>query len=233
MDTKIFDERVGVRLRNLRRARKFSQRQVAVHLGLKRPAVTLMEQGRRKCFLSEVVSLTGLFGISLAELLRPVLEVRDSDRSGSRDCLRQCLAWILRQQGCDIDVDDVPNVVGDLDPASPTYDIEERESYHRLNSWLAQTAKLQLARAPIHVEPTSTASDFLASFKPLVGAECGWVLVGRALSGTAHAVVCDRKGIAYAPYGIDVEAPLRFENEAGEERCYYCAYFLSVAWNRK
>lgn len=60
---------VGDRLRRLREYLGFTQQQVADHLGLPRPSVTLIESGDRRLVADELVRLCRLYRVSLEAVL--------------------------------------------------------------------------------------------------------------------------------------------------------------------
>jgi Zn-dependent peptidase ImmA (M78 family)/DNA-binding XRE family transcriptional regulator len=61
---------IGERLAEARRARKLTQQDAADALGVARTTVTAMEKGERRPRASELVTLAGLYGRSIAELTR-------------------------------------------------------------------------------------------------------------------------------------------------------------------
>lgn len=62
---------LAVRLREARRARGLSQEDVARELGVSRPTLIAVEQGRRQPKASELMTLARLFGRQVSELVRP------------------------------------------------------------------------------------------------------------------------------------------------------------------
>lgn len=63
------------RLREARRARGLSQQDVAAELGVSRPTLIAVEQGRRTPRPDEIVTLAGLYGRTVHELVRPTAPV--------------------------------------------------------------------------------------------------------------------------------------------------------------
>ncbi len=61
----------ALRLREARRARGVSQDQAAREIGVSRPTLIAIEQGRRPAKPAEIVSLARLYGRGVAELVRP------------------------------------------------------------------------------------------------------------------------------------------------------------------
>ncbi|HEX8276775.1 MAG TPA: XRE family transcriptional regulator [Longimicrobiaceae bacterium] len=61
---------LGARLQHARRARGVTQAQAAEHLGVARTTITAIEKGQRRIKASELMSLAGLYGRSVNELLR-------------------------------------------------------------------------------------------------------------------------------------------------------------------
>lgn len=73
----VSDELIGLaaRLREARRARGVSQESAAQEIGVSRPTLIALEQGRRPAKPDEVVRLARLYGRSVAELVRPTTAV--------------------------------------------------------------------------------------------------------------------------------------------------------------
>lgn len=57
------------RIRIAREARRISQDDVATHLGIPRPSLTLMEMGKRRVQALELASLSRLYGVSVSSFL--------------------------------------------------------------------------------------------------------------------------------------------------------------------
>lgn len=83
---------LGTRLREARRARGLTQDDVARELGVSRPTLVAVEQGKRPARPAELVSLARLYARDVAELVRPtpavsglVAQFRLGDGASSRD----------------------------------------------------------------------------------------------------------------------------------------------------
>lgn len=64
-----YDARFGTRLRALREAAGFSQKELSERLGKPQASVSRLEAGRRSALLPELFALAGVFRLTLAELL--------------------------------------------------------------------------------------------------------------------------------------------------------------------
>lgn len=71
---------MGVRLREAREYLNFSQEEVAIVLGVSRPAVTNMESGSRKVEALELDKLSRLYGRNVTYLLSGEEEVSADDK---------------------------------------------------------------------------------------------------------------------------------------------------------
>ncbi|MBU1356095.1 MAG: DUF4065 domain-containing protein [Candidatus Edwardsbacteria bacterium] len=107
---------LGKRVQQLRKANNINQETLAKALGIARPAVTLMEKGKRKATASELVCLAKFFNLNVEELLdegktpkiliqserRPekqVEEIRISVPQKNLNKLKQALLYILNKVG--------------------------------------------------------------------------------------------------------------------------------------
>jgi transcriptional regulator with XRE-family HTH domain len=63
---------LGRRMRQLRHKQGYSQEAFADHCGLHRPAVSLIERGKRVPSLTTLLTISGGFGIPVSALLRGV-----------------------------------------------------------------------------------------------------------------------------------------------------------------
>lgn len=70
-----FDARLGARMKSLRVSKGLTQQNVADNLGINRPAVGLMESGKRKLYVQELAKLAKLFSTTSDVILNP--QVRD------------------------------------------------------------------------------------------------------------------------------------------------------------
>lgn len=78
---------LGERLREARRARSLSQEEVAAELGVSRPTLIAVEQGRRTPRPEEIVTLARLYGRTVHELVRatpPTVGLAAQFRAGAR-----------------------------------------------------------------------------------------------------------------------------------------------------
>lgn len=64
-------EVIGQRLSDARRARRLTQQEAAVALGVARTTITAIEQGVRRPRASELVTLAGLYGRQVGDLVQP------------------------------------------------------------------------------------------------------------------------------------------------------------------
>ena len=111
------DTLLGKRIQQLRKTSGINQETLAKALGIARPAVTLLEKGKRKATPSELVSLANFFHLNLEELLdesktpqisiqkersvekRQEEEMRISVPQKNLDMLKQALLYILNKVG--------------------------------------------------------------------------------------------------------------------------------------
>lgn len=110
------DVLLGRRIQQLRKAANINQETLAKALGIARPAVTLLEKGKRKATASELVCLAKFFNLNVEELLdegktpkiliqserRPekaVEEIRISVPQKNLNKLKQTLLYILNKVG--------------------------------------------------------------------------------------------------------------------------------------
>ncbi|MBI5804577.1 DUF4065 domain-containing protein [candidate division TA06 bacterium] len=111
------DVLLGKRIQLLRKANGVNQETLAKALGIARPAVTLLEKGKRKATPSELVSLANFFQLNMEELFdeskthqisiqkerRPEKskeeEIRTSVPQKNHDKLKQALLYILNKVG--------------------------------------------------------------------------------------------------------------------------------------
>lgn len=111
------DTLLGRRLQQLRKANDINQETLAKALGIARPAVTLLEKGKRKATASELVGLANFFHLNVEELLdesrtpqisiqkersaekRKEEEIRISVPQKNLDMFEQSLLYILNKVG--------------------------------------------------------------------------------------------------------------------------------------
>lgn len=110
------DALLGKRVQQLRKANSINQETLAKALGIARPAVTLLEKGKRKATASELVCLAKFFNLNVEELLdegktpkiliqrermpkKPVEEIRISVPQKNLNKLKQALLYILNKVG--------------------------------------------------------------------------------------------------------------------------------------
>jgi transcriptional regulator with XRE-family HTH domain len=116
MDIRI-DTLLGTRIQQLRKANDISQETLAKELGIPRPAVTLLEKGKRKATATELVGLAKFFNLSIDELLddskTPKITIKKERRAEKQttdeirisvpqrniDKLKQVLLYILTKVG--------------------------------------------------------------------------------------------------------------------------------------
>lgn len=98
---------VGRRIRDLRNKFDWTQEDLAKRLSIPRPSVSQVESGRREITSSELINLSGIFEISIDELLSPETaekEVVELKRGGklpkfNRDMFKQVFLYILERCG--------------------------------------------------------------------------------------------------------------------------------------
>jgi transcriptional regulator with XRE-family HTH domain len=107
---------LGQRIQRLRTANGLNQDALAKAIGISRPAVTMMEQGKRKASASELVKIARFFNLSMEELVddtkmpqvllqknkevkTQVNQIRISVPQKNLDKFRQVLLYILNKVG--------------------------------------------------------------------------------------------------------------------------------------
>jgi len=110
------DALLGKRVQQLRKANNINQETLAKVLGIARPAVTLLEKGKRKATASELVCLAKFFNLNVEELLdegktpkiliqserspeKQKEEIRISVPQKNLNKLKQALLYILNKVG--------------------------------------------------------------------------------------------------------------------------------------
>lgn len=110
------DALLGKRVQQLRKANNINQETLAKVLGIARPAVTLLEKGKRKATASELVCLAKFFNLNVEELLdegktpkiliqsergpeKAAEEIRISVPQKNLNKLKQALLYILNKVG--------------------------------------------------------------------------------------------------------------------------------------
>lgn len=71
-----FYEKLGLRIKALREEQGLTQETLAALMGVRRPAVALIEKGKRKLCTEEAVKLSGIFRIPLDVLVDPSKDVK-------------------------------------------------------------------------------------------------------------------------------------------------------------